>query len=112
MRANYRELLRGNVGVMAFTSGLWTLMGQLVWPFWPLYVLGLGGGYFDIGLISAVGSLCGVVPFLLGGYMADALGRKRMVYTLSFVLSSSALINAFAPDWRWLIASSILSSIA
>ena len=112
MRANYRELLKGNVGVMAFTSGLWTLAGQLVWPFWSLYVLGLGGGYFDIGLISAVGSLCGVIPFLLGGYLADALGRKRMVYLLSFVLSSSALINAFAPDWKWLIASSILSSIA
>jgi hypothetical protein len=42
--AGYRRLLRGNVGVMAFTSGLWTLAGRLVWPFWPLYVLGLGGG--------------------------------------------------------------------
>ena len=104
--------MRGNVGVMAFTSGLWTLTGQLVWPFWPLYVLGLGGRYFDIGLISAVGSLCGVIPFLLGGYLADVVGRKRMVYALSFVLSSSALINAFAPSWRWLIASSILSSVA
>ncbi len=110
--ASLRSLLRGNVGVMVLTSSLWNFAGELVWPFWSLYVLHLGGSYFHIGLISALGSLCGVIPFLLGGYLADALGRKRMVYALSFALSSTALINAFARDWRWLILASILSSIA
>jgi MFS family permease len=97
---------------MMLTSGLWNLAGELVWPFWSLYVLHLGGSYFDVGFISALGSIFGVLPFLLGGYLADALGRKRMVYALSFSLSSTALINAFAPDWRWLIASSVLSSVS
>ena len=39
------------------SSGFWHLAGQMVMPFYALYVLGLGGSYVDIGLISAVGAI-------------------------------------------------------
>lgn len=104
--------LKGNMGVMILTSGIWTLAGQLVWPFKSIYILHLGGSYFHIGLVTSIGALSGLIPTLYGGYLADTVGRRRMVSSMSFVLSFNALIFAFAEDWRWLVAGSVLSSLA
>ncbi|TFH15435.1 MFS transporter [Candidatus Bathyarchaeota archaeon] len=106
------DSLRGNMGVMILTSGIWTLAGQLVWPFQTLYILYLGGTYFQVGLVSSIGALAGILPTLIGGYLADTMGRKKIIASMSFLLSFNALIFAFAGDWRWLVVGSILNSIA
>jgi len=100
------------MGVMIFTSGIWTLAGQLVWPFQTLYILYLGGTYFEVGLVSSIGALAGLLPTLYGGYLADTIGRKKIIASMSFILSFNALIFAFARDWRWLVLGSVLNSIA
>jgi len=106
-----RSLWRGNIGVMMLTSGIWTFSGQMTWTFWALYVLHLGGGYFHIGLLSAIGSLFGILPALLGGYLADTIGRKRMVYSMSLILSANALIYFAAPSWHWLIMAIAIDAV-
>jgi MFS family permease len=103
---------RGNLGVMMVSAGLWTFSGQLVWPFQSIFVLRLGGSYFHIGLIAAIGAIAGILPNLLGGYLADTLGRRKMIISMSFLVSLNTLIFYFAMDWRWLIAGSIINSVA
>jgi MFS family permease len=100
---------RGNLGVMMVSAGLWTFSGQLVWPFQSIFVLRLGGSYFHIGLIAAIGAIAGILPNLLGGYLADTLGRRKMIISMSFLVSLNTLIFYFAMDWRWLIAGSIIT---
>lgn len=95
--------LTGNIGVMTLTSGIWTLAGSMVGPFFSLYVLELGGNYVDIGLISGLGAVMRIVPTLLGGYLADSVGRKKMVYTMSFLMSLNHLLYAFAPRYEFLL---------
>ena len=97
-----RSLLRGNIGVMILTSGLWNLAGSMTGPFFPLYVLELGGNYVDIGLISALRAIVGILPSFLGGYLADAVGRKKMLYSMSFLLSINQLLYAIAPHYTFL----------
>ena len=104
--------LKGNMGVMILSSGIWTLAGQLVWPFQSIYILHLGGTYFHIGLVTSLGSLSGLIPTLYGGYRADTIGRRKIISSMSFILSFNALIFAFARDWRWLVVGSILNSVA
>ena len=104
--------LKGNMGVMILSSGIWTLAGQLVWPFQSIYILHLGGTYFHIGLVTSLGALSGLIPTLYGGYLADTIGRRKIISSMSFILSFNALIFAFARDWRWLVVGSILNSIA
>lgn len=103
--------LRGNIGVMILTSRIWTLAGSMVGPFFSLYVLELGGNYVDIGLISAIGAVANIVPTLLGGYLADSVGRKKMVYTMSFLLSFNHLLYAFAPRYEFLLIAVASNSI-
>mgnify|MGYP000100086403 CR=1 FL=1 len=103
--------LKGNIGVMILTSGIWSLAGAMTWPFFSLYVLGLGGTYVDIGLISAVGAMVRILPTFIGGYLADSLGRKRMVYSMSFLLSLNQLLYALAPHYRFLLLPAALEAL-
>ena len=103
--------LKGNIGVMILTSGIWSLAGAMTWPFFSLYVLGLGGTYVDIGLISAVEAMVRILPTFIGGYLADSLGRKRMVYSMSFLLSFTQLLYALAPHYRFLLLPAALEAL-
>ena len=105
------DFLKGNIGVMLLSSGLWDIAAAMTWPFYALYVLELGGSYVDIGLISAVGAVTRIAPILFGGYLADAIGRKRILYTMSFLLALNELVYALAPDYRYIYVGAILGSL-
>lgn len=107
-----KEIVRGNLGVMMFSAGIWTLAGQLVTPFQSLYIIHLGGSYFHIGLIASIASITTIIPTLIGGQLADTYGRKKMLYTMSFILSLNSLVFSFAKNIQWLIGASILNSLA
>ena len=105
------DFLKGNIGVMFLSSGLWNIAGSMTWPFYALYVLELGGRHIDIGLISAVGAVTRIVPTLFGGYLADTLGRKKILYSMSFFLALNTLMFAYAPDFRFLFLATILEAL-
>ncbi|MGD2200561.1 MAG: MFS transporter [Candidatus Bathyarchaeota archaeon] len=105
-------ILKGNIGIMLLSSGLWNLAGAMTWPFYSLYVLELGGSHVDIGFISALGAIARILPTLFGGYLADALGRKKILYTMSFILATNELIRAFAPSYTFLYVAVVVESLA
>lgn len=106
-----RSATRGNLGVMIVSKALWTVSGSLVTPFYALYVLELGGSYVDIGKLFALGAVVKIIPGFLGGYLSDKIGRKRIVYTMSYLLASLTLVKAFAPDVRFLYVSAFLEAV-
>jgi len=115
---NFREgvkenlnVLRGNLGVLVFSASLWAVAGTLVGPFFSLYILGLGGSYFDIGLVSAVGSLCGIAPTLIAGHLADAVGRRKLFLPMNFLASFSYIILSQAPSWHFILIGHALESL-
>lgn len=103
--------IKGNILVMAVSSGIWRFSSNLVNPFYPLYVLALGGTYFSIGLISAVGGVLSIFPTLVGGHLADTKGRKKIVGFLTISMGPVKLINAFAPDWTYLLLATAVNSV-
>lgn len=105
------SILRTNLGVILLSSGLWNLGGQLTWPFFSLYVLALGGSYVDVGIISAVGSIIQIIPTFIGGYLTDRVGRKKMVYTMSFLLAFAELLRGIAPNYSILLVAAALGAI-
>lgn len=80
-----KDSLRGNLGVMIVSSGIWTLAGQLVWPFQAIYILHLGGTYYQVGIVTAFGAIAGLIPTLYGGYLADTIGRKKIVGIYEYI---------------------------
>jgi MFS family permease len=89
-------LLHGNIRVIALTSlvsGLYLSMLNTILQ--PFVVSGLGAGLFALGALQAVGSRPGglasslVQPF--AGYLADTIGRKKLILAGSAVAIGSML---------------------
>lgn len=106
-----KSALHGNLGVMIVSSALWSISGNMTTPFYALYVLALGGDYAMVGKILGVAAIVKVIPILLGGYLTDKVGRKQILYTMTYLLACVALIRAFAPDYRFLIIASVLEAL-
>ena len=70
-------------------------------PYQTLYFSSLGASPITIGLLVAYGTAVTIVATLVGGYLADTLGRKRVVIVFSWVSVLSAFVY-------FLIGSSIL----
>ena len=80
-------------------------------PFFPLYVLALGGSYYHIGIIATIGAFFQVIGSFFGGYLADYVGRKRMIYSMSFLNSLDAILFLISPSWEYLILASAFNAL-
>jgi len=99
-----------NVVVIALS---WTMMrpfGAATRTYFALYFLELGADPAKIGLITMAGSLTLAISRLVGGYLADAVGRKRLIVSMTAVYAFASLLYALARDWTWILAAEVISS--
>jgi len=106
------SFLRGNMLVMIATGAVWQFVGNSVWPFFSLYVLALQGTPEMIGIISGIGTIASIPPAIIGGYLADIYGRKKLTAFFSMILGLTSLLMAIAFDWRMLLIAVIIDSFA
>jgi len=80
-------------------------------PFLTLYMISLGATPVDIGLVSALTVVGGMIVEPLGGYIADRRGRVKLVGISSFGYAIIYSIYAMASDWRWLGLGQVLQQM-
>ena len=98
----------GNFRVLTLTQVLGQFGRSLAFPYASLYILSLGGAPAQIGLISALMPLAGLLVFPIAGYLADRAGRVKLIGLTGLVSGAIYVVYALAPDWRWLAALAIL----
>lgn len=103
--------MKGNIGVMVTSSAIWMVSGNLTASFYALYVLELGGDYAMVGKILGISALIKIIPVFIGGYLTDRVGRKVILFTMTYMMAGVALIKAFAPDYRFLMLASVLETL-
>lgn len=70
----------------------------------PLYVLHLGGGVGDIGLLTAIGNLVGVPASITWGILSDKWGSRKYFAVLGFFgVAISFMLMAFAKSFSLLL---------
>lgn len=104
--------LKGNLLVLIVSYMLFRVSGGLTSAYYPLYVRELGASPFVIGLISSLGSLVVGLMRIPGGYFADRYGRKRIIVVFTFVAAFAYVLFAAAPDWRFIVLSTIVLNIS
>jgi AAHS family benzoate transporter-like MFS transporter len=80
-------------------------------PYFSLYVLALGGSYFEVGLTGAIGSLFMVLPLVVAGSLTDVIGRKKLVVFLGLLLACVYVIFSQAPSWEFLLLAQSLTHL-
>jgi len=70
----------------------------------PLYVLHLGGGVGDIGLLTAIGNLVGVPASITWGILSDKWGSRKHFAVIGFFgVAISFLLMGFAESFSLLL---------
>ena len=76
--------------------------------FLPLYILALGGGAWAVGALNAMDNLLSALYSFPGGWLADRIGHKRSLELFTLVALAGYLLVILVPDWRMVLAGSVL----
>jgi MFS transporter, DHA1 family, tetracycline resistance protein len=101
-----------NAWILTSTSALWSVGSAMATPYQTLYFASLGASAFDIGILVAIGTGVTVFALLLGGYVADTWGRRRVIVVFCWVSVASAVIYAAIDAAYFIIIPIIIGSLA
>ncbi len=97
-----------NIYVIAVTWGLLFPLFTMETQYEQIYMVALGATPSIIGFIYGVSIITLALARLIGGYLADEFGRKKIIYLFTYLVGLFYLIPAFIPDWRVLAVSLVL----
>jgi len=103
--------VQGNVKVLMFCRVIWSASTSIVYPFFSLYILALGGTETEVGLINALGIIAGMVLYPVGGYIADRSGRVKLIGYSTFLYAFAHLFFVIANDWRMIALGQFMSQL-
>lgn len=102
---------QGNTVVLA-VSGAFTNLGVgVIGLFMPEYFRRLGGNTVVLGLMGFA-VMIQFFTFLLGGFIADHLGRKKIIVVTAFYGALFPLLYAVFQDWHVFVAISIIAAFS
>ena len=103
--------IRGNILVLMVCRVLWSWSTSIVYPFFSLYILALGGTPTEIGLINSLGILAGMFLYPVGGYIADRSGRVKLIGYSTYLYAIVHLLFVFATNWQAVAAGQFLNQL-
>jgi MFS family permease len=112
---SFRDALRfiqGNNLVFALTDLLGDFARGMVMPYASLYILALGGDTTQIGFVSSIRPLAGLIMFPIGGYITDHARRVRLVVLGSCFSAAIILMYALAPSWQVVAVAALMQGFA
>lgn len=110
LRSNI-SFLKGNILILIICRVLWSWSTSIVYPFFSLYILALGGTPPEIGLINSLGLIAGMFLYPVGGYIADRKGRVKLIGYSTYLYSLSHLLFVLAVNWQTVAIGQFLSQL-
>jgi MFS family permease len=112
--SNIRNMLYlpGDAWVLAFSAAVWSIGGSMVNPYQSIYFSCVGSDSIFIGYLLAMSSGVTALMQLIGGYVADSWGRRKVIVIFSFLSVISAFVYIFIDQHELLIIPIMLASIA
>jgi MFS family permease len=105
------KLMSGNILVFSITDLLGNFSRRLVFPYVSLYILALGGNAAQIGYVTALAPLAGLVMFPLGGYIADHANRVKLIILANIFTAILVFMRGIAPTWEFIALAALLQGL-
>ena len=110
-----KRLFRGfrgrNVLVIFITWCLFQFVFSAVDPYLSLYYRPLGATPKDLGMTITASNIALVPTLIVGAYIADFYGRRRIVVLMTYLLIVPLALCALAQHWTHLLIASVLMSL-
>ena len=104
--------LPANAWILTSTSALWSIGSAMPSPYQSVYFASLGASPFVVGLLVAYGTGVTILALLLGGYIADVWGRRKVVVLFSWVSVASAFVYFAIGSYSLVVFPLTLASLA
>ncbi|MEM2093950.1 MAG: MFS transporter [Candidatus Bathyarchaeia archaeon] len=109
----YSFLRERNIVVLIACRIIWGLTQALFTSYFSLFALAQKGVTPELlGLIVSVKSLGTVILSPIAGYLADALGRKKMIFAGTCLHAASYLFYLVATDFNMIFIGSLVEGMA
>jgi len=105
------RFMRGNMLVLSLTQLLGNFSRAMAFPYTSLYILALGGQAEQVGFITALSPLMGLVLFPIAGHITDNAGRVRIIAFSYYLSGSFLLLFVLAPTWQWIAVAMLLRGV-
>jgi MFS family permease len=103
--------LRGNLLWLVVCRCIWQFTTNIPRPYLPLYISSLGGTPADIGIVNSFSAIAGLFLYPLGGFIADKVGRVKLIGVVTFLYALSFIPFAYASSWETLAIASFLQNL-
>jgi DHA1 family tetracycline resistance protein-like MFS transporter len=107
-----RIYLPSNAWVLALSAAIWTIGGSMVNPYQSLFFYAVGADSVFIGFLLALSSAITALMQLIGGYIADNWGRRKIIVVFSIISAGTAFVYIFISQYQLLIIPVILAGIS
>ncbi len=103
MKPGTSPLLNHNLRWFLLGMILANIAGQMAYSMLSLYLIDLGAGVGQVGLVFTVASLVPMVLQLIGGWISDTIGRLRAIAIGSSIAVIGYLMFFISPSWVWVM---------
>ncbi|MEZ0345840.1 MAG: MFS transporter [Infirmifilum sp.] len=100
-----------NIKVLAVGWLFWSPVQAMAGPYLQLYVSRLGATPEELSLVQSIQQYANAAARVIGGYISDRHGRKKIIWIGTLLVSLAYLIMVFASDWRTYALASGLNSL-
>lgn len=102
------EFLTGNLLILTIRQVIGMFCRMMVMPYASLYILAVGGGTAQIGVVNSLRPLAGLLIFPISGYLTDRTGRVKLIALAGYLSGLTMLLYVFAPSWEWIALGALL----
>ncbi|MGA2875694.1 MAG: MFS transporter, partial [Nitrososphaerales archaeon] len=81
-----------NAWMLTSTSAVWSVGAAMASPYQTLYFVALGTAPQYVGALVAYGTAVTILALLIGGYIADNWGRRRVIIIFSWISVISSFL--------------------
>jgi len=101
-----------NIKVLSLGWLAWSPVQSMSGPYIQLYLGSLGASPEQISAVQSVQNVVNAASRVVGGYLTDRRGRKRIIWLGTVLVSAAYALMSLAPSWTAYAAASILNSAA
>lgn len=102
------SFMKGNLTILLIRQVIGMFFRRMVLSYASLFVLAVGGGSGQIGLINSIRPLAGLVVFPISGYLTDRVSRVKLIALADFLRGLTTVIYVLAPSWEWIAVGALI----
>jgi MFS family permease len=107
----FRFYLPKDAWIITLTSAIWGIGSFMYSPFQSIFFKALGMPLLYIAVMAAISSVVTAIALLLGGYLADVFGRRKVIVIFSTISAGSAFLYLFINAWQFILIPVIIGSL-